>query len=139
MKYKMSPVIKKYYEHWIRSPKLLGPSDTEKFYAFVKSVLRYSKKRRNGSWFRYFLERDLPKTGLGYEERIPELVALFDHLVDFHHSTKFPDPLIEMRNPHLVKNILQMYKKEDGTRQFSDDEINKTLKKNFGDKWKEKL
>lgn len=92
----MSPIIKKYYQNWIGSTTLLShPSDIEKFYTFVKAILKYSRKPKNGHWLCFFLEKDLPQK---YQDKkysrqqIQKISSLFDCLIDFHNA-KFPNYL----------------------------------------------
>lgn len=83
----MPALIKEYYQQWLNSPTLFAhPLDKERFYKFVKSYIRFSKKKLGGCWLRYFLERDLPlryKDKNFIDENIRHAVYLFDDLVDF--------------------------------------------------------
>ena len=137
----MSPLIRKYYDDWMSATTLIADqSDTEKFYAFIKSVIKYSRKYRNGHWLRYFLEKDLPQkyNDKAYcDQKIQQFVALFDHFIDFH-KIKFPKHLIEMRDPIKVKWELQSIEKENGQEFYNDSQIDQIIKKNFGENWRDK-
>lgn len=143
-KFRMSKLIEKYYLVWINGPTLLEhPLDRDRFFRFVKACIRYSRQELHEGWLRYFLERDLQKryTNAQYrEELITEAVILFQHILDFNKVT-FPDPVLEMRNPYAVKLQLQRYyyTDKDGKRRptYSEDEIEKILKDNFGASWEE--
>ena len=127
----MSPLIKKYYTRWIKRPTLFGVGgDVECFYKFVKACIRYSRNdRKDGQWLRYFLEKDI----CSWDE-IAKAVSLFDHLMDYH-ETGFPDPMVEMKNPYMVKSRLERYQNFDGTPKYTDKEIDEYLKNKFGMDW----
>ena len=131
----MSPIIKKYYNRWINSPTLFGPSDVDCFYRFVKACIRYGRIRRYGQWLRNFMEKYLPKKYKNreyIEKKIRQAVSLFDHFMFYHYDTTFPQPLLEMRQPFLVRTELQSIIKADGSQKYSEEEIDEILKNNFG-------
>jgi hypothetical protein len=140
----MSKLIEKYYRRWINGAALLEHIlDRERFYSFVKACIRYSRQDIHAGWLRYLLERDLPKryNNKQYcDEIIQEIVILFEHLLDFN-KTYFPDHVLEMRNPYSVLLRLSMYRytDKDGKKKpyYSDEEIEKILRDNFGPSWEE--
>ena len=142
--YRMPKLVEKYYSVWINGPALLGhPLDNGRFYKFVKACLRYSRKRVHEEWLRYFLERDLKEryTNEQYrDELISELMILFQHILDFNRVS-FPDHVLEMRNPYLVKMELERYHyiDENGSEKslHSDSQIERILADNFGASWRE--
>jgi hypothetical protein len=146
--YYMHELIAKYYRVCINGPTLLDHYlDRERFFRFVKACIRYSKhwnakQDMHGSWLRYFLERDLSAR---YNEQhqdkiIHEIIVLFENILEFNKTT-FPDHLIEMKDPIQVKWELQRYRRADknGKQEpyYSDEEIEKILKDNFGPSWRE--
>lgn len=59
---------------------------------------------------RYFPERDLQKryTNEQYRDQfISEVVILFQHILDFN-KVSFADPILEMRNPYMIKCHLRV-------------------------------
>lgn len=60
------------------------------------------------------------------EKDISKAVVLFDHILDFN-DTDFPRPLVEMREPFVVKSLLEKH--------HSEKEVNKIMCKNFGLNW----
>jgi len=137
---KMPPVIGRYYRAWINTPALLGhPGDEERFYKFVKACVHYGNKnkRRGGGWLRKYLQEDLVgKFEQAYlESTIAEAESLFDHLLEYE-KVRFPDPLVEMRQPLAVMAELSRWVREDGSRLQSDEEIEAFLTRNFGPDWR---
>ena len=133
----MPQLIEKYYRAWINSSTLFShPNDEQKFYQFVKACLRYGRKRRNGQWLKYFLEKDLKEKYVDdyYEEQLQNAILLFDHFMEYER-TKFPNHVLEMRNPYLVKQELVSIVKSDGTSYYSQEAIDKILIKYFGPNW----
>lgn len=148
-KYYMHKLIKKYYRVWINGPALMEHNlDRDRFYRFVKACTRYSrhwnaKQKIDVEWLRYFLERDLPKRYKNKQYRdeiIKEILTLFGDILDFNR-TLFPDHLLEMRDPYSVMGQLrtQIYIDKEGNKKpvYSDDEIEKILRDNFGPSWRE--
>lgn len=135
-KKKMSRIISKYYLNWLNGPKLFGDlSDEQRFYRFVKSCTRYCRSRVDGHWLRGYLEKDLPDKyhDAKYREQIiQKAVSLFDHIVDCE-NTPFPDHLVEMTNPALVKMQLRSFETFDGKRYYSDEQIDEIVTENLGD------
>ena len=135
-KKKMSRIVSKYYYAWINGTILFGDfSDEQRFYRFVKSCIRYCRSRVNGYWLRGYLEKDLPGKFYDTEYReqvIQKAVSLFDHIVDCE-NTPFPDHLVEMTNPALVKMQLRSFETFDGKRYYSDEQMDEIVTKNFGD------
>jgi hypothetical protein len=136
----MPPVIGRYYRAWINTPALLGhPGDEERFYKFVKACVHYGNKnkRRGGGWLRKYLQEDLVgKFEQAYlESTIAEAESLFDHLLEYE-KVRFPDPLVEMRQPLAVMAELSRWVREDGSRLQSDEEIEAFLTRNFGPDWR---
>ena len=139
-KYKMSPLIKKYYESWLNGPALFDhPNDEERFYRFTKACLRYGRKHLNGQWLRYFLRKDLlEKYDDEYAEyQIQNAISLFDHLMDFSRVS-FPDHVLEMRNPYLSAEGLRSILRRDRKPRYSEEEIHNILNNNFGAGWENK-
>ena len=140
--YRMPKLIEKYYRMWANGPTLLEhPSDRDRFYGFVKACIRYSRRRLHGAWLRYFLERDFQKRGPDTEQidqLISEVVILFEHILDFNKA-EFPDHVLEMRNPYTVKLGLGSYLHDDGKGgvrpRYSEKEIERILRDNFGASW----
>lgn len=139
-KYRMSPLIRKYYQSWLNGPTLFDhPNDEERFYRFTKACLKYGRKHYDGQWLRYFLRQaPLEKYGDDYREYlIKEAVSLFDRLMDFGRVS-FPNHSVEMRNPHLVANQLRTILKRDRSPVYSEEEITNILDNNFGTGWNKK-
>lgn len=138
-KKKMSPIVSRYYWNWLNGTKLSGDlSDEQRFYRFVKSCIRYCRSRVNGYWLRGYLEKDLPDKFYDAEYREQEIqkaVSLFDAIMDYE-NTSFPDHLVNMTNPTLVKMQLRSFETFDGKRLYTDENIQSILAKNFGNKVK---
>jgi len=141
MKMKMHHLVEKYYSNWLGSTTLLGhPDDRERFYRFVKAYCRYTRKPRNGQWLRYFLERDMLNRYPDKEyteNKIIEIVSLFDYLIDFF-KVDFPKPILEMHDPYKVMSEMQRKERGDGSKFFSEEEIKATIERNFGKDWKKR-
>lgn len=133
-KKKMSKIVSKYYLDWLNGTKLFGDlSDEQRFYRFAKSCIRYCRSRVNGHWLRGHLEEDLSHKYPDEEYReevIQKAVSLFDHIMEYE-NTQFPDHLVEMNNPTLVKMQLRGYETFDGNRSYSDKKIEEILSNNF--------
>ena len=138
----MSSLIERYYLRWVNGPDLLGhPLDCNRFCQFVKSCLRYSRRKRDlsGSWLGYFLDRDFRQRIVddqAREEVISEAAILFEHLIDFS-KVSFPDHVLEMRNPYLVKLSLEGWVYPDGRPVYPQEKIERILAENFGESWRE--
>ncbi|MCK5180550.1 MAG: hypothetical protein KAR32_13555 [Candidatus Omnitrophica bacterium] len=130
----MSNLVEKYYKSWIGSHPLLGNQNSvEKFYKFVKACLRYGKIFQNGRWLKHFLERDLAKKYYDpkyIEDQKRNIISLFEHLIDFQR-TKFPDHLIEMKNPILVKQELRCLERINGEKVYSEEGVESIIKREF--------
>lgn len=129
----MTPLMRRYYEHWLATPSLLeNPRDTDRFYQFVKACIKRARVSRSGAWLRPFLARDL--RGRFAEKHLAGLiskaVSIFDHIVEYERVT-FPDPMVEMKNPVLVKIAMRSIKREDGTPFYTDQEITSLIRKRF--------
>lgn len=147
-KYYMHELIEKYYRAWVNGPTLLDHYlDRDRFFRFIKACIRYSrhwnaKQRIYGGWLEYFLERDLPKRyndKQRCEEIIQEIIILFENILAFSKA-RFPDHVLEMRDPYLVSLELGSfrYTDKDGKekRAYSHEEIEEILIKNFGPTWR---
>jgi len=140
----MPRLIEKYYLAWLNGATLLEhPLDRDRFFRFIKACIRYSRQGLHEGWLRYFLERDLCEryTDSEYREKIiSEVIIVFQHVLDFN-KVSFPDPVLEMRNPYLVKMTLERYyyTGRNGSRRpvYSADEVERILRDNFGSSWKE--
>jgi hypothetical protein len=53
---------------------------------------------------------------------ISEAVTIFDHIVEYEQVT-FPDPMVEVKSPVSVSVAMRLTKKADGTRWYTDQEI----------------
>lgn len=139
---KMSSLIEKYYLRWVNGPDLFShPNDCNRFHQFVKACLRYSRRKGDlcGPWLRYFLDRDLRERIVddqAREEVISEAAILFEHLIDFS-NVSFPDHVLEMRNPYLVKLSLEGWVYPDGRPVYPQEKIETILAENFGESWRE--
>ena len=137
----MSPLVTKYYNEWLSAYTLLGhPNDEEKFYRFVKACTTYCRRSKlSGHWLRHFLSRDLPTKYADpeyIEQQIQLAVSKFDTILDYDR-VKFPDHVLEMRNPFSVMFAMQTLRKGDGSSLYSQKEINKALVDNFGPNWRQ--
>jgi hypothetical protein len=93
-----------------------------------------------GGWLRKKLEKDLIEKipDAEYREQIIiKAVSLFEHLVDFHHTT-FPDVVLEMRHPYKVYLALKRRGNQDGAPLYTDKQIDELLAENFGADWEKK-
>jgi len=89
--------VKKYFDRWINTPTPLGhPSDTRRFYQFVKACVDYaghpnlSRKLSIHSLKLSLydaLHDKYPETA--YENLVNEIVILFEHLIDYE-DTVYP-------------------------------------------------
>lgn len=125
-KYQISPLTKKYFKQWLACPTPFGSgSDLDCFYRFVKACIRYSRgSRKDGQWFRKILEKE---ASLKFSDKeISKAISLFEHLIDFHY-VDFPRPLVEMREPFIVKSSLEKH--------YPADEVDRIMHRNFGPNW----
>jgi len=132
--------VRKYYSAWLRGAALFEhPLDRDRFYRFVKACTTYSRQELHGEWLRYFLEIDLQKRypdERSREQVVIEAVVLFEHILNFN-KVSFPDPVLEMGNPYSVSLALQSYTYADGRRLHSEEDIERILRENFGESWRE--
>ncbi|MBN2308251.1 MAG: hypothetical protein JXR94_04730 [Candidatus Hydrogenedentes bacterium] len=130
---RMTPLMHKYYTHWLNTETLLGnPRDADRFYQFVKACIRYGRKRRSGSWLRSFLETDLKGRFCDdyLEQLISDAVSIFDHIAEYE-DVVFPDPMVHLTNPPSVSAAMSLIKKPDGTRFYTDQEIEAFIQQHF--------
>jgi hypothetical protein len=131
---RMTSLMRKYYEAWLNTPTVLGnPRDVDKFYQFAKACVQHGRTRRCGAWLRPFLESDLPKrfADKQHVQRLAdEAACIFDHIMDYE-QTPFPNPLVELRSRSQVENALRRVLKEDGSRFYSDEDIELFLENHF--------
>lgn len=86
-KYRMPPLIARYYQSWINSPTLFNhPCDRKRFHKFVKAYIRFSREKRGEHWLRHFLEKDLSgkyKDKDFVEKEIQRILYVFSNLIEF--------------------------------------------------------
>ncbi len=132
----MTSLMRKYYKAWLNTTTLLGhPQDVDKFYRFVKACVRYGRTRRCGEWLRPILEEDLANCFPDKEhaERLTdEAISIFDHIIEYE-GISFPDPLVELKSVYAVENAYRRVLNPDGSRFYSDEDIEKFLDKHFGE------
>jgi len=122
---KMTPVMQKYYNHWLKTKTLLGhPHDRDKFYQFVNACMKLGRNRRSGSWLREFLEIDIKgRFRDDYTQNlISRAVTIFDNIVEYENVV-FPDPMVELKDPVAVRVTMSCVTNKDGTSRYTDQEI----------------
>lgn len=138
-KYRMSNLVRKYYSARLSGGTLFEhPLDRDRFFRFVKACITYSRQELHGEWLRYFLERGLQERypdERSREQVVIEAVILFEHILNFN-KVSFPSPVLEMRNPYLVSRALGS-KSTGGRRLYSEEDIERILRENFGESWRE--
>lgn len=129
---KMTPLMKKYYNRWINTPTLLGnPHDEDKYFQFIKACIKYGRMRRSGSWLRGFLEKDINRFCGEYKQNlISRAVSIFDCIVEYE-NIEFPVPLVEQRDPASVSIAMSQLIRGDGTRFYTDQEIEAFIQQCF--------
>jgi hypothetical protein len=145
MKKKFSPLIQKYFEHWIELETWDSThwADKERFYQFVKACFKYRKKKISSSDIKTAIkEAVLSKRPTFNEEELDHLAEQFSQefaTIRDYEETPFPDDWVEMRNPIRVKHYLRMLRDERNAQLYSESQIQEILKRNFGENWEENV
>jgi len=80
--------IKKAFNLWINNcPESFHPLDMERFYVFVKTVCRYSRKPKGSEWLRRKIKQIENKLS---EEKIEIYCNKFEMLQEFHKAKVIP-------------------------------------------------
>jgi len=86
---KLKKPIEKAFNCWISShPESYHPLDMHRFYVFVKTVARYSRRQKNSSWLRGKIKK-YKQTNLT-EKDIEYYCNLFETLLDFSKVRSLP-------------------------------------------------
>ena len=107
---RLSKTVGKYFANWIHQDTWHTEhgSDMERFYQFVKAVLRYSNHRPGDSRVRRLIVEEAGIAGNEYlEEKATRFAALYADLLEFHDTVRFPDALVEKRNPSAYYYALE--------------------------------
>ena len=129
---KMSLLMKRYYDEWLRSPTLLeNPHDQDRFYQFIKACNKYGRKHRSGSWLRSFLENDLKdRFPEDYKQQvISHAVSIFDH-ISLYETVAFPNPMVELKSRTSVYDTMYRLQRADGSKFYTEQEILDFIKEN---------
>jgi len=131
----MSPVVNRYFQHWLLHDSWHSGhwADMERFFKFVKAVLRYSKKRPSDSEVRdRIMEREgLPQDDL--EKRASHFAGLYAHILEFV-GVGFPDALIEKTNIQRYHFSL-----EAALGHRNQAQIAEAMQREWGDDWRTML
>jgi hypothetical protein len=115
-----------------------------RFYQFVKALRRYSRKQGWRPRLREKIHSAVISEHPDFDpsaanEMADFFSALANNILDCA-STPFPDPLVEMRNPHQVEQWLSSTQRvaEGGILRpvYTDHQIDEILRKTFGKDWK---
>ncbi len=142
-----SPLVDQYFFNWIRKPTwdTLHWCDQDRFYQFLKAHDRYSRNKeiiRLSRNIKLAAKEFHPKLD---EEHINEIVEIYierARIIRSYLQVKFPDHLVEMRNPIAVWGELhRIVKYDEATGEFhplyTDKELEEILNKHFGENWRE--
>ena len=137
-------MIDRYFLSWIRPDTwdTYHPFDTERFYKFVKAIRRYARVNYGPKIRQNIIEaarKEHPRLDEDYIKEMAESFSSIVHKILDYESTRFPDPMVEMRNPYAVRIHLRGVEKADRKgilRPFySEKQIEDILVKNFGPDW----
>ena len=132
---KLSPVVGRYFDAWICQDSWDSghPTDTERFYRFVKAVARYSRSRAPSQadihalivqrWRGQGVDR------VELDTRANEFAELYRTLLNYEKTRDFPDPLIERTN------ILEYHLRVSAQCQGNDQCINRMMTEVWGKDW----
>ena len=136
---KLSPVVFRYFDAWIRHDTWdsLHTLDDERFYRFVKAVLRYSRRRLSpGDLEEIIVDRWKKRRVSSALDRAAERYRkLYRTLVAYETTTGFPDALIEQTN--ILKCYNQLRRRQKGKQ--STDYIQRKMAEDWGNDWETKL
>jgi len=136
-----SPIVGRYFDAWINCDTWYTGhrNDEERFYKFVKAVLRYCKRRPSDTQVRQHIElkgRELISDDNDLQEKAHYYTTLYASILEFH-DTLFPDVLTELRSSRACYNLLENQRiLTGGIRESEEAELMRVL---FGDDWKHQL
>lgn len=140
-------VIDRYFLSWICPDTwdTFHPNDMERFYKFVKAIKRYARSNYGPKIYQNIIKAVRKEHPNLNEEHIEEMARKFSsivHKILDYESTPFPDPIVEMRNPHFVSlrlRSIQIADKKGNFHSFyTEKQIEEILAKNFGSDWRER-
>jgi hypothetical protein len=136
-----SKVVDRYFRQWIALPTWdsMHPMDLGRFYQFLKAIKRYSRKHWATRFHQSVVEAATefhPRLDKEHVHRMADFFLETARTIFEYESAPFPDPLVEMRNPHEVSLYLRTLRvyDNDGNVQYryTSEEIEQILKENFG-------
>jgi len=142
-----SKIIDRYFLRWIAPDTWLTyhPLDMERFYQFVKAIKRYSRSNYGPKIRKNIIKAAKKEHPDFADDLIKEMADDFSERVHQfleYESVPFPDPYIEMRDPHSVSLYLHSIHVADKKGNFrplhSEGEIERILERNFGANWRKR-
>jgi hypothetical protein len=121
MSHYFSKIIDCYFLQWIAPDTWVTyhPLDLERFYQFVKAIKRYSRSNHGPKIQENIIQAAKKKHPEFINDLINEMAEDFSgrvHQILDYESAPFPDPFVEMRNPHAVSLYLDSLEVSDRKR-----------------------
>ena len=99
---KLSPVVSRYFDVWIINDTWDSGHrlDRERFYRFVKAVVRYSRKIPSPGDIQELIEQQWQKTRSpkALQAAADEFSSLYQTLIEYERINDFPNAMIERKN-----------------------------------------
>jgi len=102
-KWDLPPIVRRYFDAWISLDTWdsFHALDMERFYRFVKAVVRYSRHQRPSSTRirAFIIERwKGQREEAELNKEADHVAELYQTLLEYERTTGFPDPLIERKD-----------------------------------------
>ena len=135
---KLSKVVARYFEVWIAldSWDSFHPLDLQRFYRFVKAVVRYSRKPPSSRDVHALImaRRNKQRSVDAFDDQAAERYAdIYETLINYEETRCFPDALIECTN--IIKFHLQLQSQENQNVQH----IEWIMNRFWGKDWQKQL
>jgi len=99
---KLSPVVGRYFDAWIKLQTWDSGHqlDQQRFYRFVKAIVRYSRRRPSSIEVESLIEArwEGRRDSESLEETARHFASIYTAILDYENTNGFPNPLIERTN-----------------------------------------
>jgi len=135
---KLSPVVARYFDAWIcwDTWDSHHPFDNQRFYRFVKAVVRYSRRRPPLSGhIRSLVVKKWSgrRTPAALRKAADDFARLYETLLEYEKTRGFPDALIERTD------VVRYHLKLTLGKGPNDAHVNRTMTDVWGNDWRVKL
>lgn len=135
---RLSPVVNRYFENWICQDSWLSfhPLDKQRFYRFVKAVMRYSRKScPSAADIRALIlsRRGELKTIEELDNAAEQYADMYETLLEYERTGDFPSTMIERTN--IVRFHAQLTSHGKACPQY----IDRVMSRVWGKDWQTRL